>query len=55
MTKNQQIDHQQKGPEKIFDKAILDRIVHSAHRMELLGPSLREKLSGKQTQMIELH
>ena len=35
--------------------AILDRIVHSAHRMELLGPSLREKLSGKKTQRLELH
>lgn len=42
------------GEQTIAD-AILDRVVHNAHRMELFGPSLREKLSGKQTQMIELH
>ena len=46
--------HEIIGEQTLAD-AILDRIVHSAHRMELLGPSLREKLSGKQTQMIELH
>jgi len=46
--------HEIIGEQTLAD-AILDRIVHSAHRMELLGPSLREKLSGKQIQMIELH
>ena len=46
--------HEIIGEQTLAD-AILDRIVHSAHRMELLGPSLREKLSGKQMQMIELH
>ena len=46
--------HEIIGEQTLAD-AILDRIVHSSHRMELLGPSLREKLSGKQTQMIELH
>ena len=46
--------HEIIGEQTLAD-AILDRIVHSAHRMELLGPSLREKLSGKQTKMIELH
>jgi DNA replication protein DnaC len=46
--------HEIIGEQTLAD-AILDRIVHSSHRMELLGPSLREKLSGKQTKMIELH
>ena len=46
--------HEIIGEQTLAD-AILDRIVHGAHRMALLGPSLREKLSGKQTQMIELH
>jgi len=46
--------HEIIGEQTVAD-AILDRIVHSAHRMELEGPSLREKLSGKQTHLIELH
>jgi DNA replication protein DnaC len=41
--------------EQTLANAILHLIVHSAHRMDLLGPALREKLSGKQKQRLELH
>lgn len=46
--------HEIIGEQKVAD-AILHRIVHTAHRMDLTGPSLRDQLSGKQTHMIELH
>ena len=41
------------GEQTVAD-AILDRVVHQAHRIELQGESLRKKLSGRQTQMVEL-
>jgi len=34
--------------------AILDRIVNNTHRIDLTGPSLRELLSGKRNQVVEL-
>jgi len=46
--------HEIIGEQTVAD-AILDRIVHTAHRMDLTGPSLRDQLSGKQTHLIELH
>ena len=46
--------HEIIGEQTVAD-AILDRIVHSAHRMELTGPSMRDKLSGKQKHPIEIY
>ncbi len=41
------------GEQTVAD-AILDRIVNNTHRIDLTGPSLRELLSGKRKQVVEL-
>jgi len=41
------------GEQTVAD-AILDRIVNNTHRIDLTGPSLRELLSGKRKQTVEL-
>jgi len=39
--------------EQTLADAILDRIVHDAHRIELLGESLRKSLKNKITEEVE--